>query len=167
MKTLIIAAVLTMAGLGPGSAHAQAGAVQGDFRYVRVVDPVSGHDRSFVMTPASTDRSRLGTLTWSCQSNGQFQVTLGAHQFLGRDSAPVQVAFDRRNFAAGERWPASPGGRGLSLPPGVTAAFNAEARASRNVVIRTVDARGASFVYSFGLQGLTQVLAQLPCARGS
>ncbi|MDT8437360.1 MAG: hypothetical protein RRA92_11475 [Gemmatimonadota bacterium] len=103
-----------------------------------------------------------GGLTWSCADEG-LRVTLST-TFLGRElRARVRYAFDDGPESETGPWRLAASGMAAAAPPDLAAEFTRRALAARHLRLEVSDFQFRLVRYTFGLSGLAEALALLPC----
>lgn len=138
----------------------------GDVYYFeRAGGPGSGGSSVTALAEENAE-SGAGGLTWACEDRAQ-RVTLST-TFLGRGlRARVRWAFDDGPPSETGAWALSTTGMAATAPPDVAVEFTRRAAAARRVRLEVSDFQYRRIAYTFGLSGLAEALALLPCAPGA
>lgn len=103
-----------------------------------------------------------GGLTWACDEDG-LTVTLST-TYLGRSfRARTRWAFDGEAPSDTQTWVLLASGLAVRAPSDVAGPFTRRAMEARRVVVQVTDYQFRRYSYSFGLAGLGDALARLPC----
>ncbi len=108
-----------------------------------------------------------GGLTWACEGD-EATLTLTT-TYLGRAfRARVRWAFDGGEPSETEAWILLTNGMAVRAPEDVVEPFTRRALEARRVKVQVTDYQFRRYSYDFGLAGLSEALAELPCrASGS
>jgi hypothetical protein len=132
----------------------------GSFILHKSADKITDEDRSKVVSMGES-----GAIIWGCMSDGLNVAFMWNRYLIGsNDTIPVQHRFTPKP-AATNRWDMSTGNKMGFLPMDQVRPFTAEALQSGTVTLRVIDRDGDTVTDTFKLDGLTEALKWLPCAK--
>ena len=103
-----------------------------------------------------------GGLTWSCRED-EPTLTLTT-TYLGRAfRARVRFAFDGGDPSDTQAWILMTNGMAVRAPGDVVEPFTRRALEARRVTVQVTDYQFRRYSYDFGVTGLAEALARLPC----
>jgi hypothetical protein len=103
-----------------------------------------------------------GGLTWACEAE-EPTLTLTT-TYLGRSfRARVRYAFDGGDPSDTEAWILLTNGMAVRAPEDVVRPFTRRALEARSVTVQVTDFQFRRYAYEFGIAGLSEALARLPC----
>jgi hypothetical protein len=172
MKTVAASTTLGMFAIGvvllaamdsPVAAQTPQRQQVGDYRVVFKKDVMSDEDRTWAYTlGVSNTKTSFGV---RCMEDGLNVEFMYDKYLMGRDSAiPVQYRFPAQS-AVSQVWDISTDHEAAYMPVRLVSAFLAAASREPTITLRVTDHDGDTVTSTFSLDGFSDAVALLPCAK--